>query len=59
MKVEVGKKYKGKINGAEFTIVKEYIDINGYKHLVLKLDDGRELHHSKSFVEHLLIKEVK
>lgn len=61
MKVEVGKKYRGLINGIVFTVTEKRKEDNhrGLEYYVLTFEDGRTLYHYKSFVEHLLIEEVK
>lgn len=54
--VEVGKKYKGLINGVIFTIVR-YNQKNEYFEILT--DNGNKNFHTRSFLEHLMIEEVK
>ena len=54
--VEVGKKYKGLINGAIFKIV-GYNSKNEYFEILT--DKGNKFFCARSFLEHLMIEEVK
>ncbi len=67
MKLEVGKKYRGLINGIVFKVVRQYTEKEpiwrNRKYCSniwyeIQTDDGHKLHHSKYFMEHLLIDEV-
>lgn len=55
MKIEVGKKYKGKINGVIFE-VKSYDEKN--ETFLIITASGLKLHHSKIFLEHIIIEEL-
>lgn len=55
VKIEVGKKYKGLVNGIIFKVV-SYNSKNKYFEILT--DGGKKLFHTKSFLEHLIIDEV-
>lgn len=55
MIVEVGKKYKGLINGVIFKILR-YDPKN--EHFEILTDKGKKLFCARSFLEHLIIEEV-
>jgi hypothetical protein len=56
IKIEVGKKYKGLVNGVIFKVV-SYNPKNECFEILT--DSGKKLFHSKAFLEHLIIEEVK
>lgn len=60
--IEVGKKYRGLVNGCLFTIVKELKPIikeDDNEYFLIRTENGKEFSHSRSYLEHLLIEEVK
>ena len=56
IKIEVGKRYKGKINGVIFEVV-SYNPKNEYFEIIT--DDKKTFYHAKSFLEHLLVEELR
>lgn len=58
MRVEVGKTYRGIVNGCVFTITKSKISEDGLEYLTAKTND-KEYEHMRNFFEHLLIEEVE
>lgn len=61
MVVEVGKTYRGLANGCVFSILDEFFvdSIFSDIYLKIKLKSGSEFVYTKSYIEHLLIEEVK
>lgn len=66
MRVEVGKTYKGLINGAKFKIIEEVHPRSDYDNIVMREpyyniieveNPDKKRQYSKSYLEHLLIEE--